>query len=38
MAEERTFREYATPSTDDPHVVILYPAVEANNFKIKSLI
>jgi len=35
VAEERTLREYATPSTDEPHVVIVYPAVEANSFEIK---
>jgi len=35
MAEEHTLREYATPSTDEPHAVIVYPAVESINFKIK---
>jgi hypothetical protein len=35
MAEECTLREYATPSTDEPHAVIVYPTVEANNFEIK---
>jgi len=33
MAEERI--EYAIPSTDEPYVVIVYPAVEANDFEIK---
>jgi len=36
MAEERTLREYATLSTDEPHAVIMYPTVEAVNFEIKS--
>jgi len=27
MAEECTIREYATPSTDEPHIVIVYLAV-----------
>ena len=35
MAEEHTLIEYATPSTDEPHAVIVYPAVEANIFEIK---
>ena len=35
MAEERTLREYATPSTDEPYAIIVYPAVEANKFEIK---
>jgi hypothetical protein len=35
MAKERTLRKYATPSTDEPHVVIVYLTVEANNFEIK---
>jgi len=35
MAEERTLKEYATPSTEDPQVIIVYPMVEGNNFEIK---
>jgi len=35
MAEERTLKEYATPSTEEPHVIIVYPMVEGNNFEIK---
>jgi len=35
MAEERTLKEYATPSTEEPHAIILYPTVEGNNFEIK---
>ena len=35
MVVKHTLREYATPSTDEPHAVIVYPAVEANNFEIK---
>jgi len=35
MAEKRALREYAIPSADEPYVVIVYPAVEANNFEIK---
>src|SRR4030065_1168930 len=35
MAENRTLKEYATPSTEEPQAVIVYPAVEANNVKIR---
>ena len=35
MAEERTLKEYETPSTKEPHAIILYPMVEGNNFEIK---
>ena len=35
MADNRTLKEYATPSTEEPQAVIVYPAVEANNFEIK---
>jgi len=35
MAEERTLKEYATPFTEEPHAIILYPTVEGNNFEIK---
>jgi len=34
MAEERTLKEYATPSTEEPHAIIVYPTVEGNNFEI----
>jgi len=33
---ERTLKEYATPSTDEPQAIIVYPTVEGNNFEIKS--
>jgi hypothetical protein len=36
MAEELTLKEYATPSREEPHVIIVYPTVEGNNFEIKS--
>jgi len=32
---ERTLKEYATPSTDEPHAIIVYPTVDGNNFEIK---
>jgi len=35
MVEERTVKEFATPSTKEPHVIIVYPTVEGNNFEIK---
>ena len=35
MAEERTLKEYATPSTEEPHAIVVYPTVEGNNFEIK---
>jgi len=35
MAEEHTLKEYATPSTEEPHIIIVYPTVEGNNFEIK---
>jgi len=34
MVEERTLKEYATPSTEEPHAIIVYPTVEGNNFEI----
>jgi len=34
MAEERTHKEYAIPSTEEPHAIIVYPTVEGNNFEI----
>jgi len=36
MTEERTLKEYATPSTEVPHAIIVYPTVKSNNFEIKS--
>jgi len=35
MAEERTLKEYATPSTEEPNAIIVYPTIEGNNFEIK---
>jgi len=35
MAEERTLKEYATPSTGESQAIIVYSAVEGNNFEIK---
>jgi len=35
MAEEHTLKEYTTPSTKEPHAIIVYPTVEGNNFEIK---
>jgi len=35
MAEERTLKEYATTSTEEPNVIIVYLTVEGNNFEIK---
>jgi len=32
---ERTLKEYATPSTEEPQAIIVYPTVEGNNFEIK---
>ena len=32
---ERTLKEYATPSMEEPHVIIVYPTVKGNNFEIK---
>jgi len=32
---EHTLKEYATPSTEDPQAIIVYPTVEDNNFEIK---
>ena len=33
---ERTLKEYATPSTEEPQAIIVYPTVEGNNFEIKA--
>ena len=35
MAEECTLKEYATPSTEETHVIIVYPTVEGKFFEIK---
>jgi len=32
---ERTLKQYATPSTEEPLAIIVYPTVEGNNFEIK---
>ena len=32
---ERTLKEYATPSAEEPQAIIVYPTVESNNFEIK---
>ena len=33
---ERTLKEYATPSTEEPQAIIVYPTVEDDNFEINS--
>ena len=35
MAEECTLKDYATPSTEESHAIIVYLTVEGNNFEIK---
>jgi len=32
---KRTLKEYATPYTEEPQAIIVYPTVEGNNFEIK---
>jgi len=32
---ERTLKEYATPSTEEPQAIIVYPTAEGTNFEIK---
>jgi len=32
---ERTLKEYATRSMEEPHAIIVYPTVEGNNLEIK---
>ena len=32
---EHTLMEYATPSTEEPYAIIVYPTVKGNNFQIK---
>ena len=32
---ERTLKEYATPSTEEPQAIIMYPTVEGTMFDIK---
>jgi len=34
MAKERTLKEYATPFTEEPYAIIVYPTVEGNNFEM----
>jgi len=29
MAEERTLKEFVTPSTEEPQAIIVYPSVDA---------
>jgi len=33
---ERTLKEYATSSTEEPQAIIVYPTVEDDNFEIKQ--
>ena len=35
MVEERTLKEYAIPSINEPRAIIVYPTVEGDDFKIK---
>jgi len=35
MAEERTLKEYAIPSPEEPRAIIVYPMVEGDDFEIK---
>ncbi|KEH15433.1 transposable element protein, putative [Medicago truncatula] len=35
VVSEHTLKEYATPSTEEPYAIIVYPTVEGNNFEIK---
>jgi hypothetical protein len=35
---EHTLKEYATPSMDEPQVIIVYPTVEGDNFEIKPVL
>jgi len=32
---ECTLKEYATSSMEEPHTIIVYPTIEANNFEIE---
>jgi len=32
---ERTLKEYATPSMEEPQAIIVYPTIEDDNFEIK---
>jgi len=32
---ERTLKEYATPSSEEPQAIIVYPTIEGENFEIK---
>jgi len=38
MAVERSLKEYAIPSTEEPHAIIVYPTVEGENFEIKPVL
>jgi len=38
MAKEHTLKEYATPSTEEPYAIIVYPTVEGNNLEIKPAV
>jgi len=35
MAEERTLKEYAIPSTKEPRAIIVYPTIEGDDVEIK---
>ena len=35
MAEGRTLKEYAIPSTEESRAIIVYPTVEDDDFEIK---
>jgi len=35
MAEERTLKEYANPSTEEPQTIIVYLTIEGDKFEIK---
>ena len=35
MAEERTLKEYAIPSTEEPRAIIVYPTIEGDDLEIK---
>jgi len=38
MADNRTLKEYDTPSTEEPHAVIAHIVVDANNFELKPVV
>ena len=35
---KHTLKKYATPFTDEPQAIIVYPTVEGNNFEIKPVL